>query len=84
MFKNRYIDATAKTMLFCASVHMIILFYKTFQTGDINIINLFNILDLELFFPGIDKGEINFLLSGILLFVIYFSAFFFFPSKKKN
>jgi hypothetical protein len=84
MFKNRYIDAIAKTMLFSAAVHMIILFYKTFQTADINILNLFNILDLELFFPGIDKGGINFLLSSLLFFVIYFSAFFFFPSKKKN
>lgn len=84
MFKNKYIDAIAKTMLFSAAVHMTILFYKTILTGDMNILNLFNILDLELFFPGIEKGEMNFLFSGVLFFVIYFSMFVFFPPKKKN
>lgn len=84
MFKNKFIDAIAKTMLFSAAVHMIILFYKTILTGDVNILNLFNILDLELFFPGIEKGEVNFILSGLLFFTIYFSMFFFFPPKKKN
>jgi hypothetical protein len=84
MFKNRHIDTIAKTMLFSASIHMLILFYKTIQTGDINIINLFNILDLELFFPGIDKGQVNFIWSVVFFFVIYLLVFLFFTHKKKN
>jgi len=84
MFKNKYIEALAKTMLFCASVHMAILFYKTLQTGDINILNLFNILDLELFFPGIETGQTNFFLSGILFVIIYSIMFFYFHPKKKS
>ena len=84
MFNNRFIDAIAKTMLFSAAVHMLILFYKTIHTGDINILNLFNILDLQLFFPGIDKGQTNLFWSGVLFFAIYFSMLFFFNQKKKN
>lgn len=84
MFKNKYIDAITKTMLFSAAVHMLILFYKTLQTGSIDILNLFNILDLELFFPGIDRGQTNFIWSSVFFLIIYLSAFIFFPPKRKN
>ena len=84
MFKNRYIDAIAKTMLLSASVHMLILFYKTILTGNIDILNLFKILNLELFFPGIDKGQTNFSWSIVFFVVLYSSIFLLFTHKKKN
>ena len=52
---NKYIDALLKTMLFSASIHMIILIVQAIRTGDIMIINYFNILDLEIYYPHILK-----------------------------
>lgn len=40
-------------MLFSAIAHMLIVFYSALVSGDLYIVNYFNILDLDLFYPDI-------------------------------
>ncbi len=68
---NKYIDALLKTMLFSASIHMIILIVQAIRTGDIMIINYFNILDLEIYYPHILKIPQTHLIAASVALIIY-------------
>ncbi len=81
--KNRYLDALLKLVLFSAITHMLILAYKSVSTADPVIMNYFNILDLELFFEGIEKGTLSQILSVVVMLGIYFAIFFLFTRKGK-
>ncbi|MDP6155754.1 MAG: hypothetical protein QGH39_12255 [Candidatus Thermoplasmatota archaeon] len=76
--KNRYLDALLKLVLFSAITHIIILLYKSISTADPVIMNYFNILDLELFFKGIEKGTLSQVLSFVVVLGIYVTIFFLF------
>lgn len=79
--RNRYLDALLKLVLFSAITHIIILVYKSVSTLDPVIMNYFNILDLELFFQGIENGALSQVLSAVVMLGIYVTIFFLFTRK---
>jgi hypothetical protein len=70
LFSNRYLDASAKTMLFFGVIHLTILAYQAFR-GNVEALNVFSIMSLNLIVPGLDKGPINFALSYGMLLGVY-------------
>jgi hypothetical protein len=76
LFANRYLDALAKTMLCFASIHLLFLGVEAAQ-GNIDLLNVFNILDLDAVAPGLGHGTTNFILSYCVAFAIYGFAYLF-------
>ena len=70
LFSNRYADAFAKTILFCGTIHLIILSWKSIQ-GNPYALNVFSIVGLHLLIPGLEQGWTNFLLSSFLSVGMY-------------
>ena len=69
--KTKYIKALKKTILFYAILHLIILLGYSVYTNNFKLLNLFNILDLELFFPNIPNGFMSDIFSVLILVIIY-------------
>jgi len=78
MLQKRMIDAVFKTMIISASIHIVILLLHFLSKRDVSILNVFNIYDLDLFFPTIAVGVQNFILSIIFLILLYLSILIFF------
>lgn len=76
------VEVAKYVMLFSASFHMLILFYFTALDRNIERLNIFNILDLELIIPGIEKGFISQVCS--VLFVILIATYGYIQVKKKR
>ncbi|MBI2641208.1 hypothetical protein HYW87_01265 [Candidatus Roizmanbacteria bacterium] len=83
MEKSRILRAFVITLLIFASAHLAILYTSAFYTGDIERINVFRLLDLQLFFPDIHKGFVSFVLS-YASFLLLFLLIFFFVTKPKR
>lgn len=79
MAKNRYLKALFKTVLCCAFFHLTLLGILFLMTLKTTYINLFTIVGLAEFFPGIDIGIVSLLISMAVALSIYF--FFYFKSK---
>mgnify|MGYP001447738129 CR=1 FL=1 len=78
---KRLVNALFRTMIFFAGTHLLILTYLAITTGNLTYVNLFAILDLQEFFPGIEVGIVSGFISslvGIIVFFIYFGR----PKKK--
>jgi len=71
LVNNNYIDALLKTILFSAITHLIILYTKAFVSKDKELINIFNILDLELIWPSLIENSTSFILSYLFIGVVY-------------
>ena len=69
--KNKYINALFILMLFSAVTHILIVFYSAIISGDLYIVNYFNILDLDLFYPDIFNSFIGNIFSMLFVIVIY-------------
>lgn len=80
--KNNSIDAVLKTMLFSAIVHVAILYPHSVIHQQQSPINIFNILDLDLIFPGIELGTASFVLSYVFIFGVF--AVFYKMNKSKE
>ena len=65
-------------MLFSAIAHMLIVFYSALFSGDLYVVNYFNILDLDLFYPNIFN---NF---GGNIFSIFFAVVIYLIILKNN
>ena len=75
MNNQHIIQALKNTMLFSASTHLILLIIRAIQTADYTLLNMFNILDINLYLPHLTQGIPNFFLSQIVIVVIF--LFFF-------
>ena len=51
--KNKYLNALLILMMFSAGVHMLVLSCLAVASGSLYVLNYFNILDLDLFYPNI-------------------------------
>ncbi len=72
MKKYRYaVVVAARTLVFGASAHLLLLAGYAICRQDYEIMNVWNILDLDFLFPGIEKGPVNFWLSYLSLGVFY-------------
>ncbi len=81
--KKRLLEALAKTILAGATFHLFLLVLYFLKTNDYRIINIFNILDIDLFYPQMSEGLPNFLLSFIFIGIVYFTILVAF-TKKRN
>ena len=75
LVNNRYIDALIKTLLCYVLIHTVIMTAKVITSGKPDALNGFYILGFTLFFPGIEKGMTNFLLSYMVMGIIYLFVF---------
>ena len=75
LFSNRYVDAAAKTMLCSGVFHLSLLGIATLQ-GNLDALNAFNIVQLDLFFPSLGRGAFNFVLSYLAVLGTYIFAYF--------
>lgn len=69
--KNKYLNALFILMLLSAIVHMIILFFFAIKEGDIYVLNYFNILDIDFFFPNLFNSFVGNAFSLFFVATIY-------------
>jgi len=69
--KNKYLNALFLLMLFSAIVHMLIIFYFAVISNNLYILNYFNILDLDLFFPDVFNSVSGNVFSVLFVLTIY-------------
>jgi hypothetical protein len=77
--KKRLLNALKNLVLFSAVLHMFILAVYAIATNDIGVLNYFNILDLEFFWPPIIEGRISLLAS--LAAAVLITVFFYYRSR---
>lgn len=82
--KNRYLDAFLKFVLLTAIIHMFLLFAAAAINADIVYLNYFNILDMDLFFPGVEYGLLSQVLSVAAMVVLYAIIYLYFTGKTKQ
>ncbi len=82
-FSNKYIVALKNVMLFSAIIHMIMIAIYSIVKMNTSKFNFFDILDLDLFFPNIIKGNLSQIFS-IIAFVIVYCIFYFINMEKKK
>lgn len=70
-------------MLSAAIIHLTLILIHSIRIGDFRLFNLFDILDLDLFFPKIAVGNLSFALSAIISAVL-FCAIFLFAAKERG
>jgi len=69
--KNKYLNALFILMLFSAVAHMLIVFYLAITSENLYIINYFNILDLDLFYPDTFNNFFSNIFSMLFVAVLY-------------
>lgn len=70
--KNKYINALFILMLFSAIIHMLVVFFAVVISGDLYLINYFNILGADLFYPDAFNNFFGNIFSLFFVIVIYF------------
>lgn len=65
------ISALKKTILTGASVHLLLIAFQAWRVSDINLLNIYNILDLDFFLPSLAYGIENFICSWIFITAIF-------------
>ena len=70
--KNKYLNALLLLMLFSAIVHMVVLFVNALAKQDFYTLNYFNILDLDLIYPGLANSFWGNVFSLLCVAVLYF------------
>jgi len=78
----RLVRALGIFLLSAASIHLTLIFVHSVRVGNFRLFNLFDILDLDLFFPRIATGNLSFVLSAIIS-VALFCAIFLFAAKRR-
>ena len=76
IFSNRYADALAKTVLCSGVVHLTLLAAIAIN-GNVEALNAFNIVQLDLWIPSLHTGMFNFVLSYVVVLAIYGFAYLF-------
>ena len=83
LFSNRYVEAFIKTMAIYGMVHVVIITILAFR-GNMEMLNFFNVLDLQEFVPGLDKGIQSFIISHCISFGIYCFVFLHWTKNRKK
>ena len=76
--RKRFFGALECTILTGASIHLVILAYKSFMENNLDFLNMFSVLEVDYLFPAIGTGLGSFILS----FFAIGAVFAFFYSKK--
>lgn len=70
LFSNRYLDAFAKTIVVFGITHILVLSYEAVR-GNVEVLNAFYIVSLNLVIPELGKGLLNFVLSYCLVACVF-------------
>jgi len=70
LFNSRISRTLAALLLLSAAVHLLLLAIHSLATLNLQAFNLFDILDLDLFFPDIAEGAASFDLSTAVTLII--------------
>lgn len=65
------ISALKKTILTGASVHLIIIAFQAWRINDIDLLNIYNILDFDFFRSSLGHGIENFICSWAFITAIF-------------
>jgi hypothetical protein len=82
MNKKRFVTSFTNAILFFALTHIGILFILAVVKQDLIYLNFFNIMDISRFFPGIDQGMVSFVVSGILMALVFSISYLLTKNKK--
>ncbi len=63
--------ALKKTILAGASVHLAIIAFQALRAGDLDLLNIYNILDFDFFRPSLAHGVENFICSWAFITAIF-------------
>lgn len=63
--------AVIRTILVFATLHILILIYLAITTSNLTFLNIFSILDLNEFYPGVEKGSGSMIVSTVVIGVIF-------------
>ncbi|HLE91928.1 MAG TPA: hypothetical protein VI753_12320 [Anaerolineales bacterium] len=74
LFSNRYLDAFAKSIFLFGMIHIIILIILAFRDGQ-GVLNIFAILGIHSFVPGLGDGLASFILSYCVALAVYSLVF---------
>lgn len=83
LLSNRYVDALIKTLFLFAATHLMILTYIAFRES-VHVLNVFTILNLDIFLPALGKGILSFVLSYGMAAGVYGLVFFFLTNRNKK
>jgi len=83
IISSRPVRALKYLILFSAVTHLLILGLFAVLKGDYVLINYFNILDLDFFFPSIIEGASSQFLSVFTMVGLYAAIYFLFTGKEK-
>ncbi len=72
MNKKTIFNSVQKTILFFAVTHIIVLMYLAITTQNLTYLNIFSVLDLQEFFPGIEIGTASTIASIVFVLIVYF------------
>lgn len=67
--------ALQSTILLFGTIHVLILLYLTFTTRNVTFLNVFSILDINHFIPGIEIGITSTVISTVItagIFIYYY------------
>ena len=78
---NRWLDAFLKLLLISAVIHFSIMVLALLINQNTLLLNFFDIIDLDLFLPGIINGTTNQILSAIVIIFLYIIIYLFFTKK---
>jgi len=78
----RLVRALGIFLLSAASIHLTLILVHSIRIGNFRLFNLFDILDLDLFFPRIAVGNLSFVISAIVS-ALLFVAIFLFAAKRR-
>ena len=81
--KHHLFNALIFTMVLSAVTHLIICFFMAILTGDIDYINMFNILGISYAFPALGTGALNAILGALLVIGIGAIAYFYLAYRKR-
>lgn len=80
---NRLIEAFKRLIIFSAFFHLIVVLSYSLLNFNAQKLNYLDILDLDLFFPGISKSLEGQILSLLILVIVYL-IFYFIPKSSKT
>lgn len=80
-FSSRFSRSFALFLLLSAAIHLVLLAVHSLATFNLKAFNLFDILDLDLFFPDIASGTASYTLSTVITFGILLVIFLRMPKS---
>lgn len=80
--KNYFIKAFVTLMVVSALLHILILLYVVITTKNVNALNFFTIIELDIFFPHFVHSSTGNYIAAILVALIYLTSYIFLSKKK--